>query len=81
MWGAEDKDHARAAVKAFDALYVAKFPKAVAKITDDVDELLAFYDYPARRTRAQPSHPGSSLRSSSTGLDDCSFAPPHVAQS
>jgi transposase-like protein len=47
MWGAEDKDHARAAVKAFDALYGAKFPKAVAKITDDVDELLAFYDYPA----------------------------------
>jgi transposase-like protein len=28
-------------------LYGAKFPKAVAKITDDVDELLAFYDYPA----------------------------------
>jgi transposase-like protein len=25
----------------------AKFPKAVAKITDNVDELLAFYDYPA----------------------------------
>jgi transposase-like protein len=25
----------------------AKFPKAVAKITDDLDELLAFYDYPA----------------------------------
>jgi transposase-like protein len=47
MWGAEDKDHARAAVKAFDALYGAKFPKAVAKVTDDVDELLAFYDYPA----------------------------------
>jgi transposase-like protein len=47
MWGAEDKDHARAAVKAFEALYGAKFPKAVAKITDDVDELLAFYDYPA----------------------------------
>lgn len=25
----------------------AKFPKAVAKVTDDQDELLAFYDYPA----------------------------------
>ena len=24
-----------------------KFPKAAAKITDDADELLAFYDYPA----------------------------------
>jgi transposase-like protein len=47
MWGAEDKDHARAAVKAFETLYGVKFPKAVAKITDDVEELLAFYDYPA----------------------------------
>ena len=47
IWGAEDKDHAQAAVKAFEAAYGAKFPKAVAKITDDVEELLAFYDYPA----------------------------------
>jgi putative transposase len=47
IWGAEDKDHARAAVKAFGAAYGAKFPKAVAKITDDLDELLAFFDYPA----------------------------------
>ncbi|SNT47882.1 Transposase, Mutator family [Streptosporangium subroseum] len=27
--------------------YGAKWPRAVAKITDDLDELLAFYDYPA----------------------------------
>jgi transposase-like protein len=47
IWGAEDKDHARAAAKAFDAAYGAKFPKAAAKITDDLDELLAFYDCPA----------------------------------
>jgi transposase-like protein len=47
IWGAEDKDHARAAAKAFDAAYGAKFPKATAKITDDLDQLLAFYDYPA----------------------------------
>jgi transposase-like protein len=47
IWNAEDKDHARAAVKAFAAAYGAKFPKAVAKITGDEDELLAFYDYPA----------------------------------
>src|SRR5215467_9377795 len=47
IWSAEDKDHARAAVQAFEAAYGAKFPKAVAKITDDIDELLAFYDYPA----------------------------------
>ena len=34
-------------MKAFEATYGAKFPKAVAKITDDVDQLLAFYDFPA----------------------------------
>ena len=47
IWGAKDKTCARAAVKAFEAAYGAKFPKAVAKITDDAEELLAFYDYPA----------------------------------
>lgn len=34
-------------MKAFEAAYGARFPKATAKITDDADELLAFYDYPA----------------------------------
>ena len=47
IWNAEDKDHARTAVKAFAAAYGAKFPKAAAKITGDEEELLAFYDYPA----------------------------------
>ena len=47
IWNAEDKRHALDAVKAFEAAYGAKFPKAVAKITDDVEQLLAFYDYPA----------------------------------
>ena len=47
IWGAEDKNHALAAVNAFDAAYGAKFPKAAAKITDDMHQLLAFYDYPA----------------------------------
>ena len=47
IWGAEDKRHALAAVKAFEATYGTKFPKATAKITDDVEQLLAFYDYPA----------------------------------
>ena len=41
------RTHARAAVKAFAAAYGAKFPKAAAKITEDEEELLAFYDYPA----------------------------------
>jgi transposase-like protein len=47
IWNAEDKAHALDAVQAFEAAYGAKFPKAVAKITDDLDQLLAFYDYPA----------------------------------
>jgi transposase-like protein len=47
IWGAEDKQHALAAVKAFQAAYGARFPKAAAKITDDAEELLAFYDFPA----------------------------------
>jgi putative transposase len=40
-------NHAAAAAHAFATDYGAKPPKAVAKITDDLDELLAFYDYPA----------------------------------
>jgi putative transposase len=47
IYNAEDKAHAVRAVKAFEADYGAKWPKAVAKITDDLDVLLAFYDYPA----------------------------------
>jgi putative transposase len=47
IYNAEDKEHALAAVKAFEADYGAKFPKAVAKISEHVDVLLAFYDYPA----------------------------------
>ena len=47
IWGAEDKQHAAAAARSFEAAYGAKFPKATAKITSDLDQLLAFYDYPA----------------------------------
>src|SRR2546430_6252167 len=47
IWNAEDKPHALAAARALEGAYGAKFPKAAAKITDDVEELLAFYDYPA----------------------------------
>lgn len=47
IYNAEDKQHALAAVKAFTIDFGAKFPKAVAKITDEIDTLLAFYDYPA----------------------------------
>jgi len=47
IWNAEDKQRALDAVAAFTAAYGAKFPKATAKITDDVEELLAVYDFPA----------------------------------
>jgi putative transposase len=47
IWNAEDRDHSRRAAVAFKLAYGAKFGKAVAKITDDLDDLLAFYDYPA----------------------------------
>jgi putative transposase len=47
IYNAEDKAHALAAVKAFEADYGTKWPKAVAKITDNLDVLLEFYDYPA----------------------------------
>ena len=44
---AEDRDHAVAAIDAFADEFGAKWPKAVAKIIDDLDALLAFYDFPA----------------------------------
>jgi transposase-like protein len=47
IWGAEDKRHAHTAAKRFADLYGAKFAKATAKITDDLDVLLTFYDFPA----------------------------------
>ena len=47
IWNAQDKDHAQAAANVFAADYGTTWPKAAAKITDDLDVLLAFYDYPA----------------------------------
>jgi transposase-like protein len=47
IYNAEDEGHARAAAKAFADLYGDKFPKAVAKITGELDVLLEFYNYPA----------------------------------
>jgi putative transposase len=44
---AEDREHAEKAVKDFAAAYGAKYPKAVAKITDDQEQLLAFFAFPA----------------------------------
>jgi putative transposase len=44
---APDRDSARRAIEAFARDYGVKWPKAVAKITDDADELLTFFDFPA----------------------------------
>jgi len=44
---AEDLQHARAAIEAFASDYGVKWPKAVAKVVDDQDALLTFFDYPA----------------------------------
>lgn len=44
---AENREHAEKAIRDFAAAYQAKYPKAVAKITDDQEQLLAFFDFPA----------------------------------
>lgn len=48
---AEDKPHAEDAIKEFVGEFSAKWPKAVSKIVDDKEALLAFYDYPAEHWR------------------------------
>src|SRR6266508_1261272 len=44
---AEDRGHAERAIEAFATDYGTKWPKAVAKVTDDAETLLTFFDYPA----------------------------------
>jgi putative transposase len=44
---APDRDHAQRAIEAFARDYGLKWPKAVAKVTDDAEELLCFFDFPA----------------------------------
>jgi putative transposase len=44
---AEDRQHAVTAIDAFAAEFAVKWPTAVAKIVDDAEPLLAFYDFPA----------------------------------
>jgi transposase-like protein len=45
--GAEDRARAEPAIQALVSDYGAKWPKAVAKVTDDAEALLCFFDYPA----------------------------------
>jgi putative transposase len=47
IYNAENKAAAVKAAHTFATEYGAKWPKAVAKIVDELDVLTAFYDYPA----------------------------------
>jgi transposase-like protein len=47
IYNAEDRHRALDAVATLQSLYGTKFGKAVAKVTDDIDALLTFYDFPA----------------------------------
>ncbi len=65
IYNAEDRAHAEKAIDAFARTYGAKWPKAVAKIVDDRDELLAFYDFPAERwVHLRTTNPIESISSS-----------------
>jgi putative transposase len=44
---APDREHAEQAIGAFARDYGVKWPKAVAKVVDDAEELLCFFDFPA----------------------------------
>jgi putative transposase len=44
---APDREHAERAIEVFARDYGVKWPKAAAKITDDAEALLTFFDYPA----------------------------------
>jgi putative transposase len=44
---AEDREHAVRAIEAFARDFAVRWPKAVTKIVDDTEELLAFFDFPA----------------------------------
>ena len=74
IYNAEDRDHALQAIKAFEADYGAKWPKAVAKITEHVDVLLAFYDYPAEHwVHLRTTNPMVILSRSSIHLPELGF--------
>jgi putative transposase len=44
---APDHEHAERAIQVFAGDYGVKWPKAVAKVTDDAEALLCFFDFPA----------------------------------
>ncbi len=67
IYNAENGDLARVAAKAFTIDYGTKFPKAVAKIVDELDVLLEFYNYPAEHwVHLRTTDPSRRLRPSGT---------------
>ena len=63
IYNAENGDLARVAAKAFAIDYGTKFPKAVAKIVDELDVLLEFYNYPAEHwVHLRTTNPGVDVR-------------------
>ncbi|MBA2442269.1 MAG: IS256 family transposase [Rubrobacter sp.] len=73
---AEDKSHAQKAIREFAAEFGAKWPKAVAKIEDDKEALLTFYDYPAQHWRhLRTSNPIESVFASVRARTDVTKGP------
>jgi transposase-like protein len=59
VYNAEDRDHAGQSAKAFAAAYGAEWPKAVAKITNDLDVLLDFYGLTGEHWDPPAHHQGA----------------------
>nr|WP_238431558.1 IS256 family transposase [Streptomyces cavernae] len=76
IYNAEDRAHAEKAIEAFAKTYGAKWPKAVAKIAEDRDELLAFYDFPAEHWIHLRTTNPSSRRSPQSNCEPRSPAEP-----
>ena len=56
IWNAEDKQHALDAVSSFKTAYGAKFGKAVAKITDDLERVVGVLRLPRRALDPPADH-------------------------
>lgn len=62
IWQAETREAAHKAFDTFVAKYDGKYPKAVACLVKDRDEMLAFYDYPAKHwTHIRTTNPIESM--------------------
>ena len=73
---AENKKEAEAAIKAFSDEFGKKWPKAVAKIEDDKETLLTFYDYPAEHwVHLRTTNPIESVFSSVRARTDVTKGP------